>query len=595
MKIHTLLIICLATVALNGNHYGQTIVELGTSRQYRLDPSGKLVYSKDGKGNRLPDFSHVGYHSGEKSIPYVPVTMTLEPRIGDDTKAIQGALDELAVLPLDKAGIRGALLLKRGVYLVNGTLAITHGGIVLRGEGDGLDGTVIIATGYDEMKYRRALISVGNTDNIELDTNSRQEIVDSYVPVGAHSFKVKSASDYKPGDHIVVHRPSTADWIHSIGCDQLKARWAGIRDVRWVKDGKAPGFHYQRLGYISQYSLIQRDGESWSDFEKRVPLSKDGTQFDFTRQWEPGEYDFYFERQITDVQGNRITFDAPIVHPMDTAYGGGAIFHYETPGRVTEVGIENLRLISEFAAPVSNHPYGHPKESTVAELHAWHGIKLNRNTENTWVRGVTGNYFGWSLVSASGKRATIQDCVNLGHASEISGGRRYPFMIDGQLNLVQRCLAYEGRHEFVTQGKTAGPNVFVDCVGFDSKSVSGPHHRYSVGTLFDNVKSEKLMESRFRGNSGTGHGWAGTQTCFYNCIAPEFDVKAPPGGVSWVIGSAPTNTDDTRVAPAGLYYQQLKDRLGSAALDRVATEELRKNLGKYHWAKERIKKERSLQ
>ena len=608
MKISTQHILVILLLALHGNLKAQTIVEQGKSKLYCPDPSGKLVYSKDKKGNRLPDFSHVGYHSGEKAIPHVPVKIILEPSQGDDTKSIQDALDKLGYLLPDKTGLRGAVLLKRGVYRVEGTLTISHSGIVLRGEGNGPDGTIIIATGYDNIKYQRALLTVGpnieylgahirhgyrgNKDQIELEMNSRQAIVDAYVPVGTHSFEVLSASGFKPGDRIVVHRPSTADWILSIGCDKLEARWAGIRNVRWVKDGKAPGFYYQRLDSYSQYRLLQKSDESWDDFVERVPLSKDGKTFNHTRQWEAGEYDFYFERRITGVQGNRITIDAPIVHSMEPAYGGGAIYHYETPGRVMEVGVENLRLVSEFAAPSPNHPYGNPKEATRAENHAWHGILLKSNTENTWVRDVTGNYFGWSLVSASGKGATIQDCVNLGHASRIVGGRRYTFMIDGQLNLVQRCLAYNGRHEFVTQERTAGPNVFVDCVGFDSKQSAGPHHRYSVGTLFDNVKSEREMESRFRGNSGTGHGWAGTQTCFYNCIAPGFSVNEPPGGISWVIGSAPEDKGDARVTPASLYYQQVQDRLGKAALDRLTTEEQRENLGEYRWVKERLKNEK---
>jgi len=168
-------------------------------------------------------------------------------------------------------------------------------------------------------------------------------------------------------------------------------------------------------------------------------------------------------------------------------------------------------------------------------------------------------------------------------------------MIDGQLNLMQRCVAIEGRHEFVTQKKAAGPNVFVDCLGINSKQNSGPHHRYSIGTLFDNVKSEKPMESRFRGESGTGHGWAATQTCFYNCIAPDFLVDAPPGGMSWVIGSDKGTEDDIRVTPASLYYQQIEDRLGKGALDRLATEEQREHLGKYLWVKERLKNEGKLE
>jgi hypothetical protein len=591
MKISTHLTICIALVALQGSLMAQTIRERATSQTCRVDEAGKLVYKKDAKGNRLPDFSHVGYHAGEKVIPDVPVRMTLKPTEGDDTKRIQDALDKLGKRRQDRNGHRGALLLKRGVYRVEGALKMSHSGIVLRGEGSGPDGTIIIATGYGDYKYKRTLLSVGDEGKIQVDQSSKQAIVDDYVPVGAHTFTVKSAAKYRRGDRIVVFRPSTAEWISSIGCDKLAARWAGIRDVRWVKDGKAPGFYYQRLGYDSQCKMLQKEGESWEEFKKRVPLTKDGKKFDFTRQWEPGSYDFYFERKITAISGNKVTIDAPIVHAMEQKCGGGAIYNYGTPGRVTEVGIENLRLVSEFAAPSPEHPYGNPKRAGGAEKHAWHGIKLERNTENTWVRNVTGNYFGWSLVYARGKRATVQDCVNLGHASQISGGRRYPFVIDGQLNLMQRCVAFAGRHEFANQSRTAGPNVFVDCIGFNSKNSAGPHHRYAIGNLYDNVKSKRGMESRFRGNSGTGHGWAGTQTCFYNCVAPGFSVQAPPGGISWVLGSGKSNEEGIRLAPPSLYYQQVQDRLGKAALDRLATEDQRKQMGTYAWVEDRLKAE----
>jgi hypothetical protein len=606
MRMSMRLIACAALLALQCNLKAETIVERGTSKLFRLGPSGKLVLVKDAKGNCLPDFSHVGYHSGERAIPHVPVKMTLQPSPGDDSQRIQDALDKLGTLPLGTSGRRGALLLKRGVYRVQGELVISHSGIVLRGEGNGPGGTIIVASGYDDPRYRRALITVtSNSDDLEDQirhgypaekreraTSARQSIVEAYVPVGSQSFEVKSTSDFHPGDRIVVHRPSTAQWIHDIGCDRLEPKWSEIQNERWVKSGEAPGFYFQRAGSYSKYGVLKKRDESWDAFVKRVPLSEDGKTFNLTRQWEPGDYDFRFERRITQVEGNRITIDVPLVHSMDRKYGGGEVYHDETPGRVTEVGIENLRLVSEFAAPIPGHPFGDPKVTTQAENHAWHGIQLKRNTENTWVRDVTGNFFGWSLVSASGRRATIQDCVNLGHASRITGGRRYPFMINGQLNLMQRCLTYDGRHEFVTQQGTAGPNVFVDCVGFNSKASAGPHHRYSVGTLFDNVKSEKPMESRFRGNSGTGHGWAGAQTCFYNCVAPGFEVEAPPGGISWVIGSGESDEEGARVLPSSLYYQQVRNRLGKAALDRLATEEHRKQMGEYLWVEERLKNER---
>lgn len=569
---------------------GQNSIEQNPSSFFKFD-SGSLVYTHDEKGNRLPDFSFVGYHSGEKPLPNVAVQMTLNPIVGDNTLQIQEALDQVAKLPLDDNGHRGALLLKKGVYNIAGTISIKQSGIVLKGEGDDENGTVLVATGYGDQKYKRNFFEVGTTDKIKLDASSFQEITDNYVPIGTHSFSIKSIEKYKVGDRIVVYRPSTKSWITAIGCDTIAPRWAEIRNIDWVQNtnNKKSGFYYKRVGYDTPYSILQKKDETWEDFQSRIPLSDDGKSFDFTKQWEPGDYDLYFERKITNIQGDKITIDAPIVHAMESEFGGGGIYHFTTLNRIGEVGIENLRLISEFGEPTKDNPYGSSKEQTTSEQHAWNGIVLNENTENTWIRNVTGNYFGWSLISAKGKKATIQDCVNLGHASEITGGRRYPFMINGQLNLVQRCVTFEGRHEFVNQEKTLGPNVFVDCIGFQSKSNAGPHHRYAVGNLYDNITSEKPMESRYRGNSGTGHGWAGTQTCFYNCVAPEFLVEAPLSGISWVIGSS--DNSYKKVHPKSLYYQQVQDRLGSEVLKYLVSEEQLNAMGSYPWLKDRLHKE----
>ena len=56
----------------------QVVRESGTSETVKIGADGRLSYGADSKGNRLPDFSHVGYHSGEKAIPDVPVQMTVE-------------------------------------------------------------------------------------------------------------------------------------------------------------------------------------------------------------------------------------------------------------------------------------------------------------------------------------------------------------------------------------------------------------------------------------------------------------------------------------------------------------------------------------
>lgn len=570
---------------------GQTVVDTGQTQWVREDASGRLVYHRDEKGNRIPDFSWVGYHDGDRAIPAVPVRKTLCPSGGDDTQAIQEALDEVGQRPADEAGLRGAVLLERGTYRIGGQIRLRHSGVVLRGAGSGGHGAVLVATGYGEQDDKRVLIVVGREEGraIQPDDDSRREIVDDYVPIGARRFTVSSAEGYRPGDRIIVYRPGTAEWIHHIGCDRIPSRWGRVWDTYWKRSGAGRGFYYRRAGISGHQQLGPRDGESWDDFQQRVEtrLRDDGTQLDFTRQWRPGSYDMYFERRITAVEGNCVTVDAPLVHALVKRFGGGAIFRYSSPGRVREVGVEAIHVVSEFGPSSVEHPYGPPKEQKQSELHGWHGIVLERNTENTWVRDVTGDYFGWSLVSARGVGATVTDCVNLGHASKIAGGRRYPFMTDGQRNLFQRCLAVAGRHEFVVQARTLGPNVFVDCRGVDSKSSSGPHHRYGIGTLYDNVSSEHYMESRWRGSSGTGHGWAGSQTIFYNCTAPAFRVQAPPGGICWVLGSGPV--DDAprrRVRPGSLFYRQLADRLGEEAVRRLASRKHLRTLGQHVWSEE---------
>lgn len=178
--------LCAAAIATRSALAGPENVERDAGRLFRIDLSGRLVYLQDGKGNRQPDFSWVGCHSGDRVIPEVPVRITLSPAVeGDDTARIQDAIDKLGALPADASGFCGALLLMRGVYRVEGVLRIGHSVVVMGGEGSGVDGTVIVATSYDSPRYQRTLITVGNGKRIQLDEASRRLIIDDYVPVGA--------------------------------------------------------------------------------------------------------------------------------------------------------------------------------------------------------------------------------------------------------------------------------------------------------------------------------------------------------------------------------------------------------------------------
>ncbi len=80
------------------------------------------------------------------------------------------------------------------------------------------------------------------------------------------------------------------------------------------------------------------------------------------------------ERKITAVNGNTISVDIPVMDPMEIQYGGGEVFKSNITGRISESGIENMRLESDF-------------EGDSDENHGWNGIQLNR-AENCWVRDV---------------------------------------------------------------------------------------------------------------------------------------------------------------------------------------------------------------
>jgi hypothetical protein len=250
---------------------------------------GRLVYDKDAQGNRVPDFSSAGYEGNDKPIPDAPVRVVVSPAQDDETARIQRAIDHVASLRVDANGVRGAVLLLKGRHEVFGQLLFTNDGVVLRGEGEGTNGTILVAAGVD----RRTLIRVAGQN--DFTTGQKIRIADDYVPVGALSFHVQDANGLKPGDAIFITRPSTKEWIDALGTTDFGG---GLNDWRLV--------------------------------------------------WHAGNYDLVWDRTVQKVEGNLVTIDAPITTAMETKFGGGNVQTYSWPVRVENVGIENLRLQSAF-------------------------------------------------------------------------------------------------------------------------------------------------------------------------------------------------------------------------------------------------------
>jgi len=159
----------------------------------------------------------------------------------------------------------------------------------------------------------------------------------------------------------------------------------------------------------------------------------------------------------------------------------------------------------------------------------------------------------------------------------VTGGRRYSFYIEGATQvLFLRCHADDGRHDFVLGATTVGPNVYLDGDASHAHDDIGPHHRWSPGALFDNIVTNRDINVRNRGNSGTGHGWAGAYNVIWNSEAGRvMTIQNPPGAYNWAIGCKADRMGGngvwehkgTQVWPDSLYRKQLEDRLGASALD----------------------------
>ena len=247
---------------------------------------GSLDYRTQADGDRIPDFSMVGYGAGWTDLPATPpVVVTVTATTGDATPRIQTAINSVASLPLQANGFRGTVQLAPGDYEIASQLTITASGVVLRGAGRDLasgSASRLIATGTST----RDVISIGSTSPRPNHTGfSKIAIADSRVPVGAMSFNVASTTGLSVGHTINVNWTSNQAWINANGMNLL------------------------------------------------------------TNPWQPGDRQQNSDRVITRIEGNRVFVDAPITSAIETVYGGGTIQRYSgftSVGRITNVGVENL-------------------------------------------------------------------------------------------------------------------------------------------------------------------------------------------------------------------------------------------------------------
>jgi hypothetical protein len=290
--------------------------------------------------------------------------------------------------------------------------------------------------------------------------------------------------------------------------------------------------------------------------------------------WSIGGYTVDFFRVIKAVNGNSITIDAPVVDHIYTGIANGYLYKYNNSSDYkTEIGIENMRLESSYSDESDRN-------------HSHTAIRVNA-AENGWVRNVDTYHFTLSTVSfgTGSYKWTVDNCRYLRPVGTLNSGTRYSFGLGGGAHqiLIQNCFSDFGRHDFVSGSRTPGPSVFSNCIATNCWNVSGPHHRWATGILYDRVYTDLDINVENRTDSGSGHAWAGANHVMWNCSTySRMVIHDPPTDAdNWAIGCIAregitgvgrrateplglVESDGTHIADIPILYRaQLDDRLGA--------------------------------
>lgn len=496
---------------------------------------GRLEYKTDDRGNHIMDFSHAGYRGGGVALPDIDAKITLDPVPGndgetytDDSARIQAAIDSVAQMPLDADGFRGAVLLKAGVYRLDSTINLIESGVVLRGEGPDLGGTVLQIEGTSRTVFNLIAPDNGLTSVAELD------ISDVFVPSGSLVVPVDSTAGVSVGSYVWVNRPITPAYIE-------------FMDMHELYDPDANGG-------------VGRE-ETW--------LSPDAV--------------FNTSRYVVEVRDNEIVLDAPLSDYIDPVFNPGAtVTVWESDTRVNNVGLEGLYVVGLDTENKDDHlrkiEINHMRDVWLKDIHFQtvnKGIKVDRYAQRITLDNVdVFQTFNGITSGAKPNNAQVSGTQVLFMRSTLIVPGSFPYITGSRV--AGPNVLFDVVTETIVPEKPEGNNI-------------EGHQRWATGLLLDNVEAAKILFGD-RGTSGSGHGWSMGWGVVWNTNAETFfKMHKPQGANNWCIGCTgprdPSSNGDVNpreegtfdayqqvVNPNSLYLAQLEDRLGPEAVVAIGYE-----------------------
>ncbi|MBE6341199.1 MAG: pectate lyase [Bacteroidales bacterium] len=283
-----------------------------------------------------------------------------------------------------------------------------------------------------------------------------------------------------------------------------------------------------------------------------------GGGLDYTG-WKATDIDITWNRTIVKVSPDSIWIDAPITTAITQEYGGAYIYAKQASGALVECGVENITIDSYVNTWNSKD-----------EDHCWDGVWLN-NARDCWIRYVRFQHLAGSAVNIQKnvQRVTVEDCISEKPVSEIGGWRRQTFLTRGEQCLFQRCVSYEGIHDFSAGYCAAGPNAFVMCDAVETNGFSGSTGSWAAGLLFDivNIDGDDLNLCNLE-QFQFGTGWNAANSMVWQSTASTIRIYSPDadnrnsGHGCWgtLTGNAEWTSSNDHVNPRSLFYDQLKRR-----------------------------------
>jgi hypothetical protein len=484
-----------------------------TSEWVTLDGQNKLVYKTLEKGDKIMDFSYAGYMGGGVAIPSVPVKVTLRPVAGDNTDAIENAINEVAKMkPVN--GLKGAVLLNAGIYNCDRPININESGVVLRGSGSGENGTIINMTGKPHV-----CISVRGVMSSKTIGNATT-VSDAYVPSAAYSFNVSDASGFKVGDTIRITKPVTEAWVKFMGMDKM------------VRNGKK-------------------------------------------QTWVNG--DITTDRVIQKLERNKVTIDVPLTDNFDSKYlnpPGVSVIKISTTAELSQVGIENLRIVS---APQSvTITEGSNKAFTMSGISdGWaKNIQVFNTVNSVSVTGRKITVDSLTIIhnlptigaakpadiNGSGQQLLFNHC-------NITGDNLFFFGTGAKVTgpVVVMNSTFKGNGWIQPHQRWATGILIDNCnvpdggIDFMNRGEMGSGHGWAIGfAVAWNCKAKSYLNQQPPGAANWVIGSQGEQ-----------QKKPMPFHQDPLLPEGIYDSHGTPVTPKSLYLQQLEERLGKKALENI--------------------------